>query len=90
MKPIKTPGTNLQFHLMGSTAEDGDDLPVEQMWEDGRTINVSTWELTYEERHELLRGGLIELWVWGSSHPPVGLQVKGVKKSATEKKPTSD
>lgn len=86
MKPIRTPGTNAQFHLMGSTAEDGDDLPVEQIWEDSRTINISTWELTHEERRALLGGALIELWVWGHGHPPVGLQVKGLKSTYAKKK----
>jgi hypothetical protein len=76
MKPIKTSTSNTVMKLPGGTDEN--DLPIEQIWEDGRTINISTWELSHEERRALLSGAVIELWLWGNGHPPVGLQVKGI------------
>lgn len=46
---------------------------------DGRTIEmdamVSSWEPTVEELKKMINGAPILLWVYGTKHPPIRIEV---------------
>lgn len=42
----------------------------------GLPLMVSAWDFTPEERELIAAGGVLELSVMGSAHPPVGLDVR--------------
>lgn len=83
MKPVKTPGTNINLTLPGGTAQN--DLPAtramlynEQAGErpqDAQLGYVTTWQPTDAEARRLEAGACVELTVWGKGHPPVAVSV---------------
>ena len=73
MRPRKTPTTNSVFELAGGNEDNT--LFVEALAIDGQPVMVSVWDLTNEEREAIASNGMVELIVWGTQHPPVGLGV---------------
>jgi hypothetical protein len=74
MKPIRTPHTTAVFKLPGGTEEN--DMPVEQGTDGGDEdvpVLRSTWALTDEERRWIADGGMVELVIFGTGHPPVAM-----------------
>lgn len=52
-------------------------LPITRTnYSDGSPVMVSFWTPSKEELADLAAGGSISLWVFGTSHPPVSLQVE--------------
>lgn len=45
----------------------------------GRAVLASVWVPTDDERKAIANGSNIELVVWGSGHPPVGMGVTEVE-----------
>lgn len=51
-------------------------LPIlDTVTKDGEPIMGSAWQPTQEELNSLLRGAHVNLWIWGTGHPPVALTV---------------
>jgi hypothetical protein len=66
----RTERTNKVFTLPGGTEDN--DLWVEEVHDEaGRSIQRSVWALTDDEREAIMQGANINLYVWGSGHPPV-------------------
>ena len=73
MKPKRTPNSNVCLQLEGGN-EDNYLWAEKRDW-DGWPCFVSDWELTDEDREKVANGAKIELWVIGTQHPPVSLQI---------------
>lgn len=62
------------FRLRGGN-EDNDLFVERYQDEQGRPAMASVWELDDDERAAIAAGGTIDLYVWGTGHPPVSLAV---------------
>lgn len=60
-----------------------DTLPTKTIFNDGRSWDVSAWELSDEERAAIAAGACLFLWVSAPFHPVVAIGVQDV--SYTEK-----
>lgn len=75
MTPTVTPEQNLELGAPPGMAG-CDPMRVEvRQTPEGYPVLVSTWDLTDDERLQIGAGGRVELWVFGSEHPPVAMQV---------------
>jgi hypothetical protein len=74
MKARRTHHTNHVFRLPGGT-EDNDLWTYVLIDETGNPILCSVWEPTPDERKRIAEGENIRLCIWGSSQPPVLLDL---------------
>ena len=51
-------------------------LPITCTEVNGMPAMVSYWTPTEEERAQIAAGGMLALWVIGSIHPPVAIEVE--------------
>lgn len=78
MKPIRTEDTNAVLKLPGGTDEN--DLPCRVA--DGWTH--STWEMTTEERRDVLEQGGFVVWTWWGNLVGVSVKVGDSERAHTE------
>lgn len=50
-------------------------LPIRDTQVDGIPCMASSWQPTLEEIGRIMAGAAVELWVCGTRHPPVSIQV---------------
>jgi len=54
----------------------------------GGNVYISVWQLSWRERLSVLFRGVVALWVWGQTHPPVAVETyNGGKFSKDEEVP---
>lgn len=75
MIPVRIAGANLELKAPNSMPEVRP-LHVQCCLFGGEPAMASAWELTQEELAELNNGGKILLVIYGTSHPPVALNVE--------------
>jgi hypothetical protein len=51
-------------------------LPITRSDANGCPVMVSFWRPSADELADLAAGGAVALWIYGSAHPPVSLQVE--------------
>lgn len=71
MKATKFPEANKILTAPPGREEEVYDLPV---WSDGDRC-ISFWQPTEEEKAAIARGEPVCLWVMGTTHPPVAVEV---------------
>lgn len=75
MKPRRTHYSNQVWRLDGGTEDNDLWVHNDEHAIDGSPLMRSTWEPTDEERARIAAGENVELIIWGSTHPPVSMDV---------------
>lgn len=72
MRPKRVPTSNFVLQLPGGNEDN--DLWAERSSDGTSPVIISVWELDDDDRAAIANGGTVELWTWGTQHPPVTLQ----------------
>lgn len=86
MRAIRTPESNVTLTIpeeAGGSAQN--DLPAHRIMaydasrgqtpKDAHAAIQSVWQLTPQERRQIVGGAMVELIIWGNQHPPVSMEV---------------